>query len=190
MPIPSRPLSARMWPSRRRSRKGKPNPARHPNSTALFYACEALEPRCLLSGNWTRLTTNAPSSVGTMMLLSDGTVIAQANIFSGAWYKLTPDSSGSYVGGTWTTTASMITPRKYYASNVLQDGRVFVLGGEYSGFAGSLNYSNKGEIYDPVANTWTAIPNYPATIFGDDPSALLPDGRVLAGFLSGPQTFI
>ena len=52
------------------------------------------------------------------------------------------------------------------------------------------NWSNTGEIYDPTANTWTSIPDFPATIFGDDPSALLPDGRVLAGFLSGPQTFI
>src|SRR5438093_1554528 len=30
----------------------------------------------------------------------------------------------------------------------------------------------------------------PESRFGDDPSAMLPDGRVLAGYISGPQTHI
>src|SRR5262249_10338363 len=63
-------------------------------------------------------------------------------------------------------------------------------GGEYSGPAGAHNNNNTGEIYNPLTNTWQLIPNFPQAQFGDDPSALLPDGRILAGYLAGPQTYI
>ena len=49
------------------------------------------------------------------------------------WYLLTPNSTGSYVNGTWSTIATMSTQRLYYGSNVMQNGNVFVVGGEYSG---------------------------------------------------------
>src|SRR6185436_7097691 len=46
------------------------------------------------------------------------------------------------------------------------------------------------EIYNPATNTWTSITNFPLSSFGDDPSQLLPDGRVLCGFISDSRTFI
>jgi hypothetical protein len=146
---------------------------------------EALEERTLLTGSWTPLNNLAPSVAGTMMLLSDGTVMAQGG--DTTWYKLTPDSSGGYVNGTWTQLASMNVARLYFASNVLRDGRVFLVGGEYSGLGSS---TNTGEIFDPVADSWTLIPDFSQPYFGDDPSELLPDGRVLAGYIFGPQTYI
>jgi uncharacterized repeat protein (TIGR01451 family) len=127
-----------------------------------------------------------------MELLSDGTVMA-SGAGGGAskdWYRLTPDASGSYVNGTWSSLASMSLERLYMATNVLQDGRVFALGGEYTGPNSTANWTNTGEIYDPITNTWSSIPNFPQGSFGDDPSMLLPDGRVIAGYLSGPQTYI
>ena len=57
------------------------------------------------------------------ILLTDGTVMVQNNQTSD-WWKLTPDSSGSYVNGTWKQIASMpdgYAPL-YYASAVLADG--------------------------------------------------------------------
>ena len=68
-----------------------------------------------------------------MLLLTDGSVMCQQ---SGGvnWSKLTPDSSGDYVNGTWTPLAPMLNTRLYYASAVLIDGRVIVCGGEYSDF--------------------------------------------------------
>src|SRR5262249_46973486 len=51
-------------------------------------------------------------------------------------------------------------------------------------------FTNTGEIYDPVANSWSFIANFPNSQFGDDPSALLPDGTLLTGYISGPQTYI
>ena len=44
--------------------------------------------------------------------------------------------------------------RLYFSSQVLKDGRVFVAGGEY----GSATNKQTGEVYDPVANTWTLTP--------------------------------
>ncbi len=77
------------------------------------------------------------------------------------WYLLTPDSNGSYVNGTWSTIASMSTQRLYYGSNVMQNGNVFVVGGEYSGPNGDQNLTNTGEIYNSTTNSWSPITNFP-----------------------------
>jgi hypothetical protein len=148
---------------------------------------EVLEDRNLMTGTWSTLAHLAPGSTGTMMLLSDGTVLAEGGGQSNMWYKLTPDSSGSYDNGTWSTQHSMRFSRLYMASNVLTDGRALVVGGEYSS-AGSE--TRTGEIYDPVANTWADITNFPLSTFGDAPSAMLPDGTVLGAWQSGTQTYI
>mgnify|MGYP003337723356 FL=1 len=142
------------------------------------------------AGTWKKLTNPNPQfACGTMLLLTDGTVMVEG-YDSQTWSKLTPDSTGSYTNGTWTTLGKMSTPRLYFASRVLPDGRVFVLGGEYSGSFLSQNFSNTGEIYDPVKNKWSPIARFPRTQFGDDPSMLLPDGTVMVGYISGPQTYI
>ena len=52
------------------------------------------------------------------------------------------------------------------------------------------NWTNTGEIYNPVTNSWSSIANFPRTQFGDDPTQVLPDGTVLAGYLSGASTYI
>jgi hypothetical protein len=75
--------------------------------------------------------------------------------------KLTPDAKGSYVNGTWATLATEPVARLYFASQILPDGRLFVAGGEYSGPGLAPNWSNTGEIYDPLTNTWTPITPYP-----------------------------
>jgi hypothetical protein len=171
---------------RRRHGRKRSSPRRPDRPPSL----EALERRDLLSGTWTALTNGAPADIGTMMLLPDGTVMAQRAGATKSWYRLTPDAAGNYVHGTWSQLASMNLEREYYGSNVLPDGRVFIVGGEYSGPQGTQNFTNTGEIYNPVTNTWSNITNFPNSQFGDDPTEVLPDGRVLAGYLSGPQTYI
>src|SRR6516225_11189874 len=91
-----------------------------------------------------------------------------------------PDSSGSYINGQWSTLADMSFWRRYYASGVLKDGRVFVCGGEQSGDVGD---TNKGAIYDPGFDTWTNIASPPWTQVGDGASCVLPDGRIMIGAL-------
>jgi hypothetical protein len=157
---------------------------------------EELESRCLLSaGTWTELTNAAPSSngIGTMMMLPNGTVMCLGGgtpAASNNWFQLTPDSTGSYINGTWSQLASMSLQRLYFASNVLPTGQVFVLGGEYSGPNTTQNFTNKGEIYNIATNSWSSITNFPESQFGDDPTQLMANGNILAGYLAGPQTFI
>jgi large repetitive protein len=142
---------------------------------------------------WTTLTNAPPVSVGAMLLLTDGRVLVHEEpncSGSGcvgsdytAWYTLTPDSTGSYVNGTWTKVASL--PSTYaplfFASAVLPDGKVVVQGGEYNCPSGNCtgDWQSNGALYDPAANTWTATtPPVPSSdqIFGDAQSVVLPNG--------------
>ncbi len=165
-----------------------------PHSWCRRPALEVLEERTVLSGTWTPLANPLPGGDGAQMglLLSDGSVLVHGGGYyaSNAWYRLTPDSSGSYVHGTWTPLASMALERLDYPAAVLPDGRVLVMGGEYTGINTDPTETNTGEIYDPLKDQWTPIAAFPQSEFGDDPLAVLPDGRVLAGYIGGPQTYI
>jgi YD repeat-containing protein len=152
--------------------------------------------------SWSTLTNQPPGGIGLCMLLTDGGVMCQNSQTSSTgavtglntWYKLTPDSSGSYLNGTWSTLASLpsgYTPL-YFASAVLADGRVVVIGGEYNGYDNMGNnvfaLTNMGAIYDPKANAWTALNPPPSTgspnhfqCMGDAPATVLADGRLIIG---------
>src|SRR5205814_6970838 len=138
-----------------------------------------------MAGTWKPLKNQPNFPASTMLLLTDGTVMCQQ---SGGvnWSKLTPDAKGDYTNGTWSMLAPMNNTRLYYASAVLRDGRVIVGGGEYSNAGSETNHC---EVYDPVADTWTAVPR-PAgwTNMGDAACALLPDGRLLVGYYNGTKT--
>jgi hypothetical protein len=112
---------------------------------------------------WTPLTNQSPSGpngIQIMIQATDGSILVQA--YDGqSWMKLTPDAKGSYINGTWNTLASEPVARLYFASQILTDGRLFVAGGEYSGPGLLPNWSNTGEIYDPLANAWSLITPYP-----------------------------
>ena len=140
------------------------------------------------AATWTQLKNAAPGGTGVMMQLTDGTIMVKTG--NAAWSRLTPSATGSYVDGTWSSLAPMSTGRLYFASNMLTDGRVWVLGGEYSGSSMAANWSNTGEIYDPVANTWTPIAHHPESQYGDVPSMLLQGNKILTGSLSTGKSYI
>jgi hypothetical protein len=131
--------------------------------------------------NLQTLANQPPDSVGLGFLLTDGTVIFQdGNSFG--WSKLTPDNTGSYVKGTWSQIASL--PAGYapiaFASSMLGDGRLAIVGGEYN--FNNFVLTNLGAIYDPVADTWTALsPPMGWAYIGDSPSVVLPGGQFLVG---------
>ena len=143
------------------------------------------------AGTWSRLANGAPGNITTMLLLSDGTVFAQADPGPGGsnWFRLTPDIHGSYVSGTWSAFKPDGYTRAGYSSDILTNGKVFIAGAEYG------SGSNSAEIFDPVANTWTAIsvpvslldPGVQSPIwgpgvgqcFGEPISEVLPNGDVL-----------
>jgi len=120
------------------------------NNNGIFFWTVTVS-GSVAGGNWATLPNAAPGPVQLMLLLSDGTVMA-ANQGGNAWYRLTPDSHGSYLNGTWSARPSMNSTRLFYSSTVLRDGRVLVAGGEYGTGAATA------EIYDPVANSWASIP--------------------------------
>jgi hypothetical protein len=147
-----------------------------------------------MAGTWNNF--NAPSGVSadTTLLLTDGSVLVHNADFPGSpgtggtdWYRLTPDANGAYDTGTWSGALNMATGRQFFASGVLKDGCVFVVGGEYSNlFAQDQN--TLGEIFDPATNLWTPMTKpTPAFDFiaGDCASCVMADGRVLIG---GAQT--
>ncbi len=140
---------------------------------------------------------NVPASIDTMLLLTDGSVMAHV-LASSSWYRLVPDNSGSYANGTWKQTASMLTNSNltatmngptygpvFFGSAVLQDGTLIVYGGEYN-----VQYTSTSpavdalevQLYDPTTNSWTILPNPTGwTQIGDPASAVLADGRLLFG---------
>jgi hypothetical protein len=139
-----------------------------------------------LGGTWT--SGNRPSGnpiLSNPLLLTDGTVIAHVSCDQ-TWWKLTPDSSGSYVNGTWAQIAllpSGYNPR-FFGSAVLTDGKVVIEGGEYNtgtnGSCGGGSWTTKGAIYDPVANAWTSItPPSGWTTIGDAQAIVLTNGTYM-----------
>ena len=160
---------------------------------------EALEERVVPAGTWGLLSNVPPSGANTLILLSDGTVLAHGGSgnASKSFFKLTPDATGSYQNGTWTTVASSNTGRLYAPEALLPDGRVFMYGGEYTLVGGSTTETdvNSGEIYDPIANTWTPVASIPGSLdpsnnYGDDPLTVLNNGTVFAGYIFDARTFI
>ncbi|HEX4302319.1 MAG TPA: kelch repeat-containing protein [Rhizomicrobium sp.] len=129
----------------------------------------------------------APFDVGLLLLLTDGSVLAQ-NTGTSLWWRLVPDRAGRYAQGEWKPTGSSANAPLYFASAVLRDGTVFVAGGEYSNNASQPSDLCTAELYDPVAETWRKIATPKDwTAIGDAPCCVLPDGRVLLGnIMAGP----
>jgi hypothetical protein len=134
---------------------------------------------------WTTVTT-PPAPLGTALLLTDGTVMAQGMATSGYatgnWYRLTPTATGSYVSGTRSTLASMPSGYSplYYASAVLADGRVVTIGGEYNNNAEAE--TNLGAIYTPTSNSWASLTAPTGwTHIGDAASVVLANGTFMIG---------
>jgi hypothetical protein len=136
------------------------------------------------SGTWTALTNKFPGSTpDTSVMMTDGTLITHDGCTSN-WYKLTPDSTGSYVNGTWSQIASMPSGYAplYFASQVMPDAdsHVMVNGGEYNTTSCSSSWTKLGAIYDPPSNTWTAVtPPTGWGNIGDAQSVVLPGGSYM-----------
>ena len=66
-------------------------------------------------GTWSAVTTLAPNpNLGGMLVLSDGTILCKTSAgttdgIGNTYNRLTPDASGSYANGTWTSIAAMHT---------------------------------------------------------------------------------
>jgi hypothetical protein len=147
----------------------------------------ALNGQAVAAATWTTLTNAPQVPLQLCFLLTDATVMCQAGQ---DWYRLSPTNTGSYVEGTWSAFTSF--PSSYvpvaYASAVLADGRLAIIGGEYTGTQASFTLTNMGMIFDPVANGWQVLQPPPSTgtpnhwqCIGDAPATVLADGRWVIG---------
>ena len=143
---------------------------------------------------WTPLTNQPPAAVGPMLQLRDGRILVNESQGpdTGVWFILTPDSHGSYVNGTWSTTGHLQAGYApiYFGSQVLLDGRhVAVEGGEYNnGTSAWTNLGSYGTI-TPFGNvSWVA--NSPPTGWaniGDAESVILANGKYMQANCCTPQ---
>jgi len=135
------------------------------------------------AGTWTP-TKHAPASaVAHAVLLNDGSVLVNSMFFqnhSDPWYRLVPDKTGSYINGTWSNAGTLPSGYNplYFASSLLPNGQVVVMGGEYNN--GSAVWTTLGALYNPNSKTWTSL-TAPSgwTTVGDAQSIILPNGHMM-----------
>jgi hypothetical protein len=143
---------------------------------------------------WTPLSNAPPGHLDTCLQLTDGRVMCH-EYFTNRWHRLTPDASGSFVHGTWSSIASMPDGTDastdgggcapctyaplYFASAVLPDGRVLIVGGEYN--TNGQTWTDIGFLYNPVSDSWSAQLTVPfgAGNVGDAQTVILPSGTLL-----------
>ena len=126
-------------------------------------------------------------------VLTDGSLFFQGGLLQD-WYRFRPDKSGSYADGTYLVAGSLPPNYVPYATSggVLPDGRVLLIGGEYTMRKAVTNneyhlvfdLTNKMAVYDPRGDKWTMVagPSGPGWDFiGDSPWTLLPNGHLLLG---------
>lgn len=129
--------------------------------------------------SWVPLNNQPNISASNPLLLLDGRVMV-LDAGGQDWWALTPDINGSYQKGTWSQLASL--PKgyapTYFASAVLPDTRVVVLGGEYNN--GEAVWTNLGAIYSPKTNKWKSLAAPSGwTSIGDAQSVILADGTFM-----------
>jgi N-acetylneuraminic acid mutarotase len=141
------------------------------------------------SGTWTPTgSMNIDRGFHTATLLMDGRVLVtggatQQYAVGNAWSAEIFDPTT----GTWTFTAPMLVWRFEHTATLLSDGTVLVAGGRTR--YGPEPVTATAEIYNPIADTWTAAATMTSRR-SDHTATALADGRVLVagGFdFPGPQ---
>jgi hypothetical protein len=151
--------------------------------TLLAWSGIASSQEPFTPGTWTAVTTAPPSAVAHTLLLTDGSVLVNSFFFethNDVWYRLVPDSTGSYINGTWHHAGAAPSGYNplYFSSAVLPTGQVVIIGGEYNN--GGADWTTLGATYNPHTNTWASLaaPTGWSTV-GDAQSVVLPSGKMM-----------
>lgn len=137
------------------------------------------------SQTWAPLNHQPGVNVGPMLQLRDGRILFHEEQAGNArnWWILTPDSTGSYLNGTWSSGGQL--PENYapfyFSTQVLLDGkRVIAEGGEYN--FGSAVWTNLGAVGTVSGSTFTWAANGPPSGWGnigDAQSIILANGSYM-----------
>lgn len=124
-----------------------------------FMACASLSSAqdvtpAFTAGTWSPIKNAAPAAARGSILLTDGRIMVLENFSGQTWHFFSPDNTGSYINGTWDSSTTSTSPGAYPESAVLNDGRVYTLGGH--NFKTNTD-SNAGAIYNPKTNAWSTL---------------------------------
>lgn len=93
------------------------------------------------------------------------------------------DKTSIYDGSDWIAGGNMNLRRGYHASTTLSDGRIFTIGGSWSG---GSNAPKDGEVYDPETKSWKRLPGIKADVIHTDDIPLRNDNHAwLFGWKKG-----
>jgi hypothetical protein len=148
----------------------------------LVFSGIAISQDAFSPGQWTAVVAPPQSGIGHIQLLTDGSVLAinSGCGVTGNWYRLIPDKTGSYVNGKWVSAGNLPTGYNplYFASQVLPNGHVVVIGGEYN--ACNAVWTTLGANYNPYTNKWATLPAPGGWgSVGDAQSVVLPRGAMM-----------
>lgn len=110
--------------------------------------------------------------------LLDGRVLVAGGTVQGTTLAGTAELFTPALDGFTPVSAPLRAPRSNHAAVLLRDGRVLLSGGWAEALVGVLQASDRAEIFDPVAGTFTEVGRMRQARV-DHAAALLPDGRVL-----------
>lgn len=132
------------------------------------------------SNTWTLAKPMSKPRTGhTATLLSDGRVLVAGGLPVMEGFTIPDCELYDPATNTWTPAKSMGVARAGHTATRLPNGKVLVAGGHPGGTDEIPGKSLKSaELYDPVANTWTAVPPM-STERMTHVAALLANGKVL-----------
>lgn len=145
---------------------------------------------------WTPLNRQPGVDVGAMIQLRDGRVLVHEE-FNGNlrnWHILTPDSTGSYINGSWSSGGALPSGYSplYFSSQLLfgSGKNVLIEGGEYN--LGSAVWTTLGAYGTcPPFKACTWVSNAPPsgwTTIGDAESVIMANGKYLQANCCSSQT--
>jgi hypothetical protein len=146
---------------------------------------------------WKSLNHQPGVNLGPMIQLRDGRIIVheEQNGNAQAWHILTPDSTGSYVNGTWSSGGLLPSGYSpfYFGSQLQLNGKQLVIeGGEYNfGTAVWTTLGAIGNITPFGGVSW--VSNSPPAgwgTIGDAESVTLPNGKYMQSNCCTPQNAI
>ena len=152
---------------------------------------------------WAPINHQPGVNLGPMLQLRDGRILAHEEQAGNParWWVLTPDATGSYANGTWSSGGTLPSGYApfYFGSQVFLDGKTVVIeGGEYNN--GSAVWTTLGARLTYSGNSFTWVSNAPPAgwgTIGDAQSVLLPNGSYMqancctaqGAIYTGPNTW-